>query len=285
MHGLTLTQLNIYPIKSCAGIALERALITRWGLEYDRSWMVVDVRGMFLTQRRHPRLARVQPQIMGEVLEIRAPEMPLLQVPLAASDYTGSSVHRVLVWDDVLAAFDAGAAAADWFSQYLDLPVRLVRFDPQVERSCDRDWTRELHAVTQFSDGFPILVISEASLEDLNSRLSQRGRVPVPMTRFRPNVVINGCSAYEEDHVDLIEFLDSQVALKLIKPCKRCVTTTVDQGTGARDVRWPSEPLETLLGYRMHAELRGATFGQNALIVAGEGALLEVGQPLRCLPR
>jgi len=281
MRHLTLTQLNIYPIKSCGGIALPRALITRWGLEYDRSWMVVDAQGTFVTQRRHPRLALVQPTITGDALEIRAPDMPLLRVPLAAGDYAVTAGPCVTVWDDQLPALDAGEAAAGWFSRHLDLPVRLVRFDPQIQRICDPEWTRALHAVTQFSDGFPILLISEASLAGLNSRLLQRGRAPVPMQRFRPNVVIAGLDAHEEDRIHRLEFADPQVTLELVKPCKRCVTTTVDPRSGARDAQWPSEPLETLLGYRLDPQLKGATFGQNALIVVGEGAWLEVGQSAR----
>lgn len=278
MHQLTVTQLNIYPIKSCGGIALTRALLTRWGLEHDRSWMVVDEQGIFITQRRHPRLALIQPTITETLLEMRAPDLPLLQVPLAAGDYPVDPMRPVSVWEDRLPALDAGAEAAAWFSRHLGMPARLVRFDPRIERTCDPDWTRDVHAVTQFSDGFPILLISEASLEGLNARLLQRGRVPVPMQRFRPNVVIGGLAAHEEDRIELLALAGSQVRLKLVKPCKRCVTTTVDPCTGARDARWPSEPLETLLGYRMDAQLKGATFGQNALIVAGEGSWLQVGQ-------
>jgi uncharacterized protein len=285
MHDLTLTQLSIYPIKSCGRIALDRARLTPWGLEYDRSWMVVDAKGVFLTQRQRPRLALIQPQIADTVLRVSAPQMPPLELPLAASDYAGSRIPQVQVWRDLLPAFDAGEEAAGWFSRFLEQPVRLVRFDPQVSRIVDRDWTGELQAVTQFSDGFPLLLLSEASLQDLNVRLVQRRREAVPMARFRPNLVVSGCAAYEEDQVGRIEFLDTQVVLELVKPCKRCVTTAVDQDSGSRDARWPSEPLETLLAYRMHARLRGATFGQNALLVAGEGTLLEVGQRARPLPR
>jgi uncharacterized protein YcbX len=285
MHDLTLTQLNIYPIKSCARIALERARLTPWGLEHDRSWMVVDTKGMFLTQRQQPRLALIQPQITSTALHVSAPQMPPLELPLAASDYAGSDASQVQVWRDLLPAFDAGEHAARWFTQFLEQPVRLVRFDPQVPRVVDRTWTGELQAVTQFSDGFPLLLLSEASLQDLNARLLQRERAVVPMTRFRPNLVVSGCTAFEEDHVDRVEFLDTQVALKLVKPCKRCITTTVDQDTGLRDARWPSEPLETLLGYRMHEQLRGAAFGQNALLVAGAGAMLEIGQRAQCFAR
>lgn len=284
MRELTLTELNIYPIKSCGRIALERARLTPWGLEHDRNWMVVDAKGLFLTQRQQPRLAQIQPQIVGSRMHVSAPQMPLLELPVAAGDYAGGQTPQVRVWRDVVRALDAGETAAQWFSQFLGQPARLVRFDPQVPRVVDRDWTGELHAVTQFSDGFPILLLGEASLQDLNARLLQRAREQVPMARFRPNVVVSGFGAYQEDHADLVEVTANGVVLKLVKPCKRCITTTVDQDTGTRDQRWPSEPLETLLGYRMHAELRGATFGQNALIVAGAGATLEVGQRARWSP-
>ena len=275
MTPIILTQLNIYPIKSCGGIPLERARLTRWGLEHDRNWMVVDANGMFQTQRQHPRLALVQPQIADDALVIRAPDMPALEVPLEASEYAGSK-PVVQVWRDQLPALDAGEVAASWFSRCIGTPLRLVRFDPQVQRVCDPAWTRQLHAVTQFPDGFPILLLGEASLEDLNARLLQRARAPVPMTRFRPNVVVSGLAAYEEDRIEQVEF--PAVTLKLIKPCKRCVTTTVDPLTGARDALWPSEPLETLVGYRLNSTVNGAAFGQNALIVVGEGAQLQVGQ-------
>jgi uncharacterized protein len=278
MQHVALTQLNIFPIKSCGGIALEQARTTEWGLEHDRSWMLVDARGTFLTQRKYPRMALIQPAIADPVLEIRAPGMSALQVPLAPEEYTHGVIPSVVVWRHQLPALDAGQDAAAWFSEFLQMPVRLVRFDPKVRRVCDRAWTAQIEAVTQFSDGFPILVLSEASLEGLNARLQQRGRAAVPMLRFRPNVVVSGLDVHEEDRIDRLEFTAVGVTLDLVKPCTRCVLTTVDPSTGTRDAHWPTEPLETLRDYRIDPTLNGVTFGQNALVTAGVGAVLEVGQ-------
>ncbi len=285
MRQIALTQLNIYPIKSCGGIALDRAVLTPEGLQHDRSWMLVDDEGKFLTQRKHPRMALVKPAIVGDALQITAPDMPSLQVPLAPENYTQRAAFEVTVWRDQLPALDAGAAAAGWFSRYLEVAVRLVRFDPAVRRVVDREWTAGQESLTHFSDGFPVLIVSEASLADLNARLLARERAALPMQRFRPNVVVSGLTAFEEDQLDLLEFASAGVTLQLVKPCARCAITTVDPATGARDAHWPTEPLETLADYRTHPQLKGVFFGQNALVIRGDGAQLEVGQAAHCTQR
>ena len=164
---------------------------------------------------------------------------------------------------------DCGDAAAAWVSQFLDTPLRLVRFDPDVPRECSPEWTPGAHAITEFSDGYPILVISRASLADLNSRLPQA----LPMERFRPNVVIDGVDAYDEDRMH--ELRAGPVTLRIVKPCMRCSITTTDQQRGAVD---GVEPLRTLKEYRYDPHLHGVAFGQNAIIVDGVGEQLQVGQ-------
>ena len=174
----------------------------------------------------------------------------------------------VTVWKFEGRGIDCGDAAADWATRFLDAPLRLVRFDPELPRTCSAEWTQGITSTTEFADGFPILVISRASLDDLNSRLP----VPLPMERFRPNLVIDGVAAYDEDRMN--ELNEDGVTLRIVKPCTRCSITTTDQQRGERD---GLEPLETLKGYRSDRELKGVTFGQNAIVTRGAGTRLGVG--------
>ncbi|HEV7610672.1 MAG TPA: MOSC N-terminal beta barrel domain-containing protein [Steroidobacteraceae bacterium] len=267
MPTATITQLNIYPIKSCAGTALGRVKLSQNGLAGDRNWMVVNDAGRFLTQRELPRLALVKPLLDGPRLRLRATGLPDLDV---IANQRGDATP-VIVWKDRFAAFDAGDDAAHWLSSFLQTEVRLVRFDTSVTRLSDPNWTVGMDASIAFADGFPILVISEASLADLNERLDQ----PLPMNRFRPNIVLRGLAAYEEDRVT--ELFDGKLRLRMVKPCARCSITTVEQASGEFT---GAEPLQTLKKYRWSRKLRGAQFGQNAIIVSGVGGELSVDQEL-----
>jgi uncharacterized protein YcbX len=199
-------------------------------------------------------------------LELRAPGMPPLSVPRH-----GEGVAlAVTVWKFDGSGIDCGDEAARWCSQFLQTPLRLVRFDVRVPRVCSAEWTRDTRAITEFADGFPILVISRASLAELNSRLPGA----LPMERFRPNLVIDGVDAYDEDRIH--ELRADPVTLRLVKPCMRCSITTTDQQLGAVD---GVEPLATLKTYRFDREQKGVAFGQNAIVVSGVGARLQVGQP------
>jgi len=267
MPRAIITQLNIYPIKSCAGTALGRVKLTKHGLAGDRNWMIVNDVGRFLTQRELPRLALVKPLLNGTRLRLRGTGIPDLNVTV---DQEGAATP-ITVWKDHFAAIDAGEDAANWLSGFLKTEVRLVRFDTSTARLSDPHWTANVDAPIAFADGFPLLVISEASLDDLNGRLKQ----PLPMDRFRPNIVLRGLAAYEEDHVT--EFVDSKLRLRMVKPCARCSITTVEQTTGEFT---GAEPLQMLKTYRWSQELRGSRFGQNAIIVSGVGGELNVGQEL-----
>lgn len=260
----TITALNIYPVKSCRGIARERAIVTPTGLADDRHWMLVRPNGRFVTQRELPRLALIGTAVDSGGLVLTAPGRAPLQVARGA----GAATRAVTVWKFEGRGIDCGDAAAEWASQFLDTPLRLVRFDPDLPRACSAEWTQGVVSTTEFSDGFPILVISRASLVDLNSRLPK----PLPMERFRPNLVIDGVGAYDEDRIH--ELTCDGVTLRLVKPCTRCAITTTDQASGERD---GVEPLETLKGYRFDRQLRGVTFGQNAIVIRGTGASLGVG--------
>jgi len=268
----TIDVLNIYPVKSCAGIALQEGLLVETGLELDRTWMVVDGDGVFVSQRDLPRMALVQPALKGEEMVLRAPGMLAMHVKLWGS----GDPCRVRVWKDEVMACDMGDIAAQWFSDFLGRPLRMVRFNPWNKRLSNRQWTGDIEAEVAFSDGYPLLVVSTASLAELNSRLEQRGLPPVTMARLRPNLVLDGLDAHGEDFLDEITFdtPDGPVRLKLVKPCTRCTVPSVDPATGIQGV----EPGDTLAGYRADPRMDGAiTFGMNAVIADGIGQVLKVG--------
>ena len=265
---ITLARLHVYPVKSCRGVACDEALLTPAGLEYDREWMIVTSAGRFVTQREEPRLALVATALGDGTLTLTAEGAGRLVVPL---DFRGNAVAAT-VWGDRCGAFDQGEPAARWLSELLGRSVRLVRFDPAHTRLSDAAWTRGLAAPNHFSDGFALLAISLASLDDLNARLA----VPLPMDRFRPNLVLDGLPAYGEDGLE--DLVADRVRLRRAKACTRCSVTTTNQATGRVE---GDEPLLTLRSYRWDAALRGVTFGQNLIVVAGAGARLRAGLELR----
>jgi uncharacterized protein YcbX len=264
--SVTLAALHLYPVKSCAGIALDAHELDSTGLDLDRAWMVVDEHGEFLSQRELPRMALIRPTLRASDLVLRAPGMLALHLALDAVE----GPARVRVWDDEVRAFDMGALAAQWCSDFLGRNARLVRFDPDAQRLADKHWTGSLDAPVQFSDGFPLLVASSASLAELNRRLS----APVTMQRFRPNLVLDGLDAHGEDFVDELSFDDGAIRLKLVKPCARCSIPDVDPDSAATG----HAVGDALAAYRADARVGGAlTFGMNAVIVEGAGRRLRVG--------
>jgi uncharacterized protein YcbX len=262
---VTLAGLFVYPIKSCRGTPLARGTLTRSGMLHDREWMVVTPAGRFLTQRELPKLALVAPQLRDGALVLDAPGLATLTLPL--DDRSGEQ-RSVVVWRDHCQGIDAGDAAADWFSGFLGRPVRLVRFDESQRRATDPEWSGGVEGETRFTDGFPLLVLSRASLDDLNARLPH----PLPLDRFRTSLFIDGCEAYAEDRMAAL--VSDGVRIRIVKPCARCVVTTTDQSTAERD---GEEPLRTLKTYRWDAALKGVVFAQNAVVEEGAGAELCVG--------
>lgn len=239
-----------YPIKSAAGVALESAALDERGIVGDREYMVVDADGTFLTQREVPKLALVS---------WRAPEVV---TPTGAAAVSSGPLRRVTVWDYAGPAVDCGDSVAGLLSDFLDRSCRLVQTPPGHARRSDDGRTG-----VGFADGYPLLLIGEASLADLNSRLAQ----PLPMDRFRPNVVVSGSAPYAEDqwrHVRL-----GEVRAQIVKPCARCAITRVDQSTG---VRGDGEPLRTLGVFRKAKG--GVMFGQN--VVHESLGILRVGDPV-----
>jgi uncharacterized protein len=269
---LRLESLHLYPIKSCAGVAPPEALLIETGFELDRAWMLVDDAKRFVTQRELPRLALIQLKLGRNDMVLRAPGMLALHVSLDAVEQK----TRVRVWNDEVAAYDMGDLAAQWFSDFSGQPLRLVRFDPSQRRLADRRWTGAIEAENAFSDGFPLLVTSIASLIELNRRLAALGSPAVTMARFRPNLVLSGLDAHGEDHLDEITFEgpDGPVRLKLVKPCARCTIPDVDPASAAQG----HAVTDALATYRADARLGGAlTFGMNAVIVEGIDRRLSVG--------
>lgn len=277
----SISQLNVYPIKSCAGIARDSVRLTPYGLEHDRNWMVVDAQGRFVTQRTHPRMALIRPALDDGELTVAAPEMAALKLALDPAALAGAPRVAATVWNDTVAALDAGDEAARWFSDFLGMTARLVRFEPGHERTASRKWTGDATAQVRFADGFPLLVLGAASLADLNARLVANGVDSIPMNRFRPNLVIDGTDAYEEDYTGSLRItaVQGEVELRIVKPCTRCPIPTIDQARGGPDPRWPNEPTDTMSMYRANSRVDGAiTFGQNAIILAGAGDTLALGQ-------
>ncbi len=269
---VTLSALYVHPVKSCAGVAVNEALVIETGLEFDRAWMVVDTHNRFVTQRELPRMALVHTTLKQSELVLRAPGMLALHLALDAVE----APTRVTVWNDEVAAYDMGALAAQWFSDFLGQPLRLARFDPEQRRLSNAKWTGDLEAENAFSDGYPMLVTSDAGLTDLNRRLAEQGLAPVTMNRFRPNLVLDGLGANGEDHLDEVVFRTAEgpVRLRFVKPCSRCPIPNVDPVTAEPG----HEPGDTLSTYRADARLDGAiTFGMNVVIVEGIDRELRVG--------
>jgi uncharacterized protein len=269
----TLQTLFTHPIKSCGGLSVKESLLTDTGLDWDRQWMVVDERREFLSQRELPRMALVSTQLRGGDLVLRAPGMLALHVSLDRVE----APCRARVWDDEVPAYDIGALAAQWFSDFLGRPARLVRIDPDAQRLSSRRWTGTIEAPNAFSDGFPLLVISTASLSELNRRLQAAGHAPVGMERFRPNIVLEGLQAHEEDVLAEIRIqTDSgQVSLKPVKPCGRCSIPDVNPA----DASQGHSVGHILSGYRANALIGGAlAFGMNCVIAEGQGQTLRIGQ-------
>jgi uncharacterized protein YcbX len=259
--------LFIYPVKSCACITVDDGVVGATGFELDRRWMVVGDDGRFLSQREHPRLALVRVRLGEDRLGLGAPELPPLEIALEGETRPAG---RVQVWDDECPAFDEGREAASWFSEHLGCSARLVRMAGDDARPLGSSSAQPGDRVS-FADRFPFLLLSTASLDGLNRRLS----LPVPMNRFRPNIVVEGCEAHAED--DWSRLRVGEVVFRIAKPCARCVVTTVDQETAERG----REPLRTLSTYRSFDGQ--VLFGQN-LVHEGRG-VVRVGDPVEVLDR
>lgn len=266
MPGIWLSGLYRYPVKALRGLALPESRVELRGLAYDRRWMVVDGQGKFLTQRQWPRLALVEVAIASPNLQLQAPGMPDLSFALVPEAVEPITVE---VWGDDCMALPMGSRSQAWFSQYLGIPCQLVYMPDHSLRPAGHGSVGDVPV--SFADGYPFLLISQGSLDDLNQRLSD----PVPMNRFRPNLVVAGCEPFAEDTWAEIQIGD--VTFRCVKPCSRCIVTTTDQITAQRS----PEPLRTLATYRHHqGEI---LFGQN-LIALNPGSVC-LNAPVEILSR
>jgi uncharacterized protein len=264
---MRVSALYIYPIKSCRGLSVEHVELDRLGPLHDRRFMLVDPDGTFVTQRSLPVLTLAEVRLTSaEQLEVTAPRMPTLHVPLRAP---ANEPRAVQVWAYQGAAQDMGQEAADWFSTFVGRPLRLVRFPEAGVRQVNPAYAPPGDHRVAFADGYPILLISQASLDDLNTRLPE----PVPMERFRPNLVVTGCEPYAEDAVTQLRI--GEVTMHVVKPCERCKVTTIDPRTAAVG----KEPLKTLSSYRRQGGK--VLFGQNC--VHAQLGTIRVGDPVEVI--
>lgn len=268
MPPVTVTALYHYPIKSCAGIALDVATVEPRGIRHDRELMIVEAAtGLFFTQRELPRMALIRPRLSDGALRLDAPGMASLCAEVRESGRTSD----VVVWRDTCPAVDQGDEAARWLSEFLASDVRLVRMADGYVRGVDPVYATDGGDQVGFADGYPFLIVSEESLADLNGRMA----APLAMNRFRPNIVVRGGGPYAEDGWRQLRV--GPLTFDLVKACARCTITTTDQSTAERG----KEPLTTLATYRRVE--RGVLFGQNA-IHHGDGAI-HVGDSVDVLDR
>lgn len=259
MSNLTISELAIYPVKSMRQVQLKTSSLHMGGLKYDRRWMVIDSDGVMVTQRKVARLCLIQPVLVNPEVDcgllLITPSMPKIKVNVP----TSSEIRKVQVWKDSCNAYDAGDEVASWLSDFLDMECRLVYFPDNEVRIVDQKFA-DPGDQTAFSDGFPILLVSQASLDDLNARMSE----DIPMSRFRPNIVICGCEAFAEDNCKHLKVGD--ISLRIVKPCSRCMVPGIDIDSAVQG----KEPTKTLSSYRK--KNNKIYFGQN-VIAEGEGEI------------
>jgi len=261
---LTVSQLAIYPVKSMKQISLAEASIDMGGLKYDRRWMVVDADGQMITQRQLSRLCLIQPELVDGGICLHTNGMSDLKVNIPDC----AKIRRVTVWSDNCNACYAGTEAERWLTEFLGTTCSLVYFPDNEIRLVDQTFAGEGDR-TAFSDGFPVLLLSQASLDDLNKRLVSS----IPMARFRPNIVVSGCVPYAEDDWQQLEIGDFN--MRIVKPCSRCVIPGIDIETAERT----GEPTKTLSQYRRKDNK--IMFGQNA-VLDGQG-ILKTGMPVKVI--
>ena len=253
---ISLRAIHIYPVKALGGISLSQSTVTPRGLQNDRRFLVVDANDRFLTQREHPKMATVWVEIEDGNITFSAPDVESVSFSAAPKEL---ATRAVQVWASQVRAHTVTTEADRWLSGYLGAAVRLVYMPDSAERRINPDYAKNGEIVS-FADGYPLLIVSEASLADLNARMVANGGQALPMNRFRSNLVITGCEAFAEDRLG--EIVIGDAVFRAVKPCTRCQVTTTDQADGV--VRGP-EPLQTLATYRDSAN--GVMFGMNLIPV------------------
>jgi uncharacterized protein len=265
---LQLSEIWIYPVKSLGGIQLQQAKVTDRGLEHDRRWLLVDADGQFLTQREYTELALFQPKVENNFLTItHRTKLETITMPLRPTFLESETKIKVTVWDDVVDAYEVSLEATNWFTKLLGFGVQLVYMPDESERKVDPKYAVTGNEINSFSDGYPFLIIGQVSLDDLNLRL----QTPVPMNRFRPNFVFTGGLAYAEE--TWREITIGNVIFFGVKPCGRCIMTTINQDLGTKKSK---DPLLTLSKYKKVGNK--IIFGQN--LVGAELGWVAVGDKI-----
>ncbi len=277
---VTVLSLHSYPVKSCAGLTHDQALITQAGLNFDRNWVIVDEYGIFMTQRTCARMALIQPALDAQTLTLSAPGVPAINVPLQAPVALPAKVH-VRIWSADTLGYDEGDTVAQWLGQFLNLPCRLLRVHPSAARIASVEhvdaWRSKHQELAPgfaarhqfaFADGFPFLVTNQGSLDELNGQLQDRGQPAVNMNRFRPSIVVQGLEPYEEDYLSGMRI--GSLRFAFVTPCARCPIPNIDPATAIS----ADEPGRTLAARRSFAA--GVLFGVNA-VVDGIGRQLKTG--------
>lgn len=271
-----ITAIYIYPIKSCAGLALNSSVLSTTGFIHDRQWMIVDEAGQFQTQRQIPHLAWIEPMIEQSGLRLCAPGVESTLVPFAS---VVNPKRSIVVWRDTLPALDMGDAAARWLNGFLEVPgkrFRLVQFDPLQSRLSDPYWTKGIRAKQLFTDGFALNVVSQASVDAFNDRLLERGLDPIDPVRWRPNLIVDGLDAHEEDAINTMTIRNGEcdIEVALVKPCPRCQIPTINPVTAM----FEPEINDVLASYRQIPSMDGALcFGMNGIIKSGIEQHIAVG--------
>ncbi len=280
---ISILSLHTYPVKSCAGITHTQSPISQGGLPFDRQWVIVNGNGVFLTQRQHAKMALIQPALHNGDLTLSSPGMPDVLVPWLTDTAEPTQVP-VRIWAADTLGFDEGDTVANWLTRFLGLPCRLLRVHPEAQRYASLEHVQNWRAKHSdlipnfpvqhrfgFADGFPFLITNQGSLDELNRLLQAKGQAPVPMNRFRPNIVLQGLDAYEEDYLASLTVGLSTFAL--VKRCARCPIPNIDQATALS----ANEPGLTLAEHRQFPE--GVLFGVNAVVACeSAGATLQVGE-------
>jgi len=270
---LQLSEIYIYPVKSLGGIRMDNTELTDKGLLYDRRWMLVDENNRFLTQREHPQLVLFETKLFTDFLRIvDTVRQKGLVVRLEPQFSEIERIVTVTVWDDEVEAWEVSEIANEFFTEALGTPTRLVYMHEESQRKTDANYSLTGEETTSFSDGYPILIIGQASLDDLNNKLAE----PISINRFRPNFVFTGGNAFEED--EWHEFTIGGIRFFGVKPCARCIMTTIDPQTGEKSGK---EPLLTLNRYRKAGNR--ILFGQNVLI--SQFGSVSVGDSIEVISR
>jgi uncharacterized protein len=266
-----ISEINIYPVKSLAGISLQESKIERRGLEFDRRWMLIDEKNKFLTQREFPKMATIKTEILSDGLQVSSDGNKLL-IPFAPP---ADTTETVKIWSARCKAKIYENAINEWFDDVLQTKCRLAIMPEETERKVNYFYAVQKDDHVSFADGYPFLLIGKNSLNDLNSRLAE----DLPMNRFRPNFVVSDSEGFAEDSWKKIKI--GETIFHVVKPCARCVITTIEQSKGEKQ---GTEPLKTLASFRIpkHSVKKKILFGQN-LIAEKAGNIIRIGDPIEVL--